>query len=320
MKTSYQSIEQGAAPAFFIQGSSPFVRLIFFSVLSLALIATDSRLQYLSALRHQFERYLHPLALMVNAPSELYRYVDTYLTAHDQLLAENEILRDRVLQTNVAIQSVQSLQVENDHLRGLFNVQKHLAQHSILGDILHASSNQLTKSIVINRGVNHGAKLGAAVIDANGIIGQVTDVYPKTSVVTLITNKSLEIPVIVERNGLRAIAFGHGQSNLLEIPYLPANVDIHEGDKLMTSGIDNVYPPNVAVGIVQTISIAPGSTFIRIVCAPVGGLNYHRQVLIVNPKIVPVAESETDDSVVEKTVAKTAKSPISQSGVINAAH
>ena len=126
-------------------------------------------------------------------------------------------------------------------------------------------------------------------MDAAGVIGQVTRVFPSSSEVTLITDKSLAIPVQIERNGLRAIAFGRGRDNTLDLPYLPANVDIKRGDKLITSGIDGVYPAGLAVAMVTEIKVTPDSPFAHIVCQPIGGVENNRLVLLVS-KPLPNAD------------------------------
>lgn len=299
MKGSSYNIRQSATPSFFTKGPSAFARLIFFSVLSLALIATDSRLQYLKVIRHHLEAYLHPLALMVNAPMMLYRQADDYLTSHHQLLDENVALKKYLLKAKVDAQELASLKVENMNFRNLLNVKNTLDQQSVLSEILHATSDQLTRKVVINRGASHGVLVGGSAVDAKGIVGQVTRVYPQTSIVTLITDNALQIPIMVERNGLRAIAFGNSRDNVLEIPYLPSNVDIKTGDRLITSGIDGVYPEGIAVGVVQEISTEPGSSFVSILCAPVGGVDYHKQVLIVNPTENINTKQKEKDAIVQ---------------------
>lgn len=293
MSHSDYNLEQGT-PAFFIQGPSLFARFVFYAILSVSLIVTDSRLQYLSDAREQLESYLHPFALMANAPAELYTKLDQYLTGHDQLVVENKALRKALLKANIDAQSNQSLTVENNQLRQLMHVEKRIKQPRILAEILHASSDQFTKEVVINRGAAHQVKLGASVVDAKGVVGQVTRLYPQTSLVTLITNKSMEIPVMIERNGLRAIAFGFGQNNLLEIPYLPSTIDIKEGDRLVTSGIDFVYPTGYAIGKVEKITNSPGTAFISILCSVTGGVDLHRHVLVVNPlsKLIDLQEEK----------------------------
>ena len=109
---------------------------------------------------------------------------------------------------------------------------------------------------------------------SKGVIGQVTRVYPFTSEVTLITDKELSIPIQIERNQLRAIAFGAG-NNTLDIPYLPTNVDIKVGDKLVTSGIDGIYPAGLAVAMVTKIQQNPESPFAKIISTPIAEVTNH---------------------------------------------
>lgn len=289
----HHKLEQQAAPAFFARGPSPFARLVFFSALSLTLMATDAKLHYLNAIRLQLVALTHPLQMLANAPSDIYRELDAYFSTHRFLLAESKVLNQRVLNQEASLQRLDTLTLENNHLRHLLNAAKALPQSAMLGEIMHVGRDPFTKKIVINRGETHGVKAGEAVVDATGVIGQVTRIYPLSSEVTLITDKSLSIPVQVERNGLRAIAFGHGRDNTLDLPYLPTNVDIKRGDKLVTSGIDGVYPAGLAVAIVSDIEITQDSPFARIVCEPTGGVEYHRQVLMVSMPIASTTSPAT---------------------------
>ncbi|MDD2832516.1 MAG: rod shape-determining protein MreC [Methylotenera sp.] len=300
MFNSPQNFEPQLAPAFFARGPSPLARLAFFSALSLVLMATDSRIQYLSAARANLMVLLHPLQMIANTPSQLYHFTSEYFTTHHHLLNDNQKLKQEALIQKFALQRLASLELENTNLRSLLEANQTLTEVSKLAEIMRVGSDPFTKKIIVNRGSNHEVITGAAVVDANGVIGQITRVYPSSSEITLITDKSLTIPIQIERNGLRAIAFGNGRDNTLTLPFLPANVDIKQGDRLITSGIDGVYPAGLAVAIVKAIKINPDSPFARIVCAPAGGVENHRQVLIVN-----LTQSTTQD---KPTKAKKPKS------------
>lgn len=289
----HQNLEPQQAPAFFARGPSPFARLVFFASLSLALMATDARLGYLNVARENLMVLLHPLQVIANSPSRLYAFTGEYFSTHHRLLNENEQLRKQSLQQQIRLQQLNTLNLENANLRSLLQASKAMSETSTLGEIIHVGRDPFTKKIVVNRGSKHQIIAGAAVVDATGVVGQVTRTYPTSSEVTLITDKSLAIPVQIERNGLRAIAFGHGRGNTLDLPYLPANVDILRGDKLITSGIDGVYPAGLAVATVTEITITPDSPFARIVCAPTGGIENHRQVLLVS---IPQTESTTTET------------------------
>jgi rod shape-determining protein MreC len=287
----YNKIEQQQAPAFFVRGPSPFARLAFFSVLSLALMASDSRLQYLASMRQSLQTLLHPLQLLVNAPTQLYLNTAEYFSTHDTLLSENEQLKKRDLMQSIALQKLNLLALENAHMRELLAAQTALKESSVAAEIMHVGRDPFTRKILINRGQNHKILPGMAVVDAAGVIGQVTRVYPLSSEVTLVTDTSLAMPVQIERNGLRAIAFGHGRDSTVDLPYLPANVDIQRGDRLVTSGIDGVYPAGLAVATVKQIVSAADTPFARIVCEPAGGVENHRQVLVVSkPELAGISK------------------------------
>lgn len=302
-----QKFEQQQAPAFFVRGPSVFARLVFFTALSLALIATDSRLQYLKSVRQALMSVLHPLQVVANAPSQLYSATNEYFVTHNHLLNENQQLKQRALKQDIALQRLNMLTLENAHLRKLLEANQSLLERSVLGEIVHVGRDPFTKKVIVNRGEVHDVVAGEAVVDGKGVIGQVTRTYSLSSEVTLITDKSLAIPVQIERNGLRAIAFGHGRDNTLDLPYLPTNVDIRRGDKLVTSGIDGVYPAGLAVATVSQIEITADSPFARIVCVPTGGVENHKQVLLVS---IPQLESPEISATAASQVTATAVSQV----------
>lgn len=285
-----RALEPQQTPAFFIRGPSPFVRLVFFSALSLALIATDSRLHYLAEVRQGFFTLLHPLQIIANAPFNLYHAGSEYLTAHKTLVETNRQLSEQALHDGAKLQRLNELEVENEHLRSLLGASQTIAQPARLAEILHMGRDPFSQKMVVNLGSRQQIKPGQAVVDGDGVIGQVTRVYPMSSEVTLITDKELSIPIQIERNGLRAIAFGAGIDNVLDLPYLPVNVDIQIGDRLITSGIDGVYPVGLAVAEVTDIERNPDSPFARITSMPVAGVKNHRQLLLIS---IPEIESSS---------------------------
>jgi rod shape-determining protein MreC len=267
-------------PAFFVRGLSPIARLIFFAALSLAMMAVDARLHYLREIREGLMGLMHPLQVIANVPVNLYRQTSDYLTSHHNLYIENQRLTRQALEQGVALQKLDTLEAENAHLRSLLDASKSWSQPAQLAEIINTGRDPFSHKIMINLGSNHGTVAGQAVVDEAGVIGQVTRVYPFSSEVTLVTDKELAIPVQIERNSLRAIAFGHGRDYTIDLPYLPANVDIRKGDRLVTSGIDGVYPTGLAVATVVSIERNPESPFARITCAPIAGIENYREVMV----------------------------------------
>lgn len=292
-------MEPQQTPAFFVRGPSPIARLVFFAALSLAMMAVDARLHYLREVRQGLMALMHPLQVAANVPVDMYRQTADYLTSHHNLYIENQHLRRQSLQQGVALQKLQTLEAENAHLRNLIGASKSWNQPAQLAEIIHTGRDPFSHKILINLGSNHGIIPGQAVVDEAGVIGQLTRVYPFSSEVTLVTDKELAIPVQVERNSLRAIAFGHGRDNTIDLPYLPANVDVRKGDRLITSGIDGVYPTGLAVCTVMSIERNPESPFAKIACEPVAGIENYREVLVLampNPEAFQKVQAALKDS------------------------
>ena len=279
LKGVHQKLETQETPAFFVRGAKPFSRMVFYCALSIVFMAVDARLNYLSQVRQAFIAALHPLEIAANTPSEWVRDIKKYFSAHNLLVQENYALKQQAFEHQVSLQRLTTIQAENEHLRHLLSGNIPIQPKAVLGEILHMGRDPFTHVVVVNRGSQHNILAGQAVVDSKGVIGQVTRVYPFTSEVTLITDKELSIPIQIERNQLRAIAFGEGNGTL-DIPYLPTNVDIKVGDKLVTSGIDGVYPNGLAVATVTRIQQNSESPFAKIISTPVAGVSNHLQLLL----------------------------------------
>ncbi|MDG1445707.1 MAG: rod shape-determining protein MreC, partial [Methylophilaceae bacterium] len=214
LKGVHQKLEPQQTPAFFVHGASPFSRMVLFCALSITLMAVDTKLNYLSQVRQAFIGGLHPIERIADIPSEFIRDASMYFSVHNELVQENYILKQQAFEHAIKLQRLNTLQVENDHLRSLLGGVIPIHPKAILGDISHTGRDPFRNVVIINRGSRHNIQAGQAVVDAKGVLGQVTRVYPFSSEVTLITDKNLSIPVQVERNQLRAIAFGQSGNTL----------------------------------------------------------------------------------------------------------
>lgn len=269
-------------PAFFTRGPSPLTRLLVFGLLSFALMFADARLHYLNEVRTGLAAMVQPLEVIATIPSAIYGGISKFLVSQSSQQVEIAQMRKQILTQGADVQRLNSLVQENDHLRKLFGAAQNLTQTSILAEISHVGRDPFSRKVIVNVGSTQGVVAGQAAVDAEGVVGQITRVYPFSSELTLITDKQLAIPVQVERNSLRAIAFGNGGSNTLDLPYLPANVDIRVGDLLKTSGIDGVYPIGLAVAKVSSVVRNGEVAFARIVCIPAAEIGQHKQVLLLS--------------------------------------
>ena len=314
-------MEYQQSPKFFVRGPSAFARLIMFATLSLLLIASDARFSYLSEVRQSAVSLLSPFQWLANRPVVLYNDLSDFFTSQANLRAEVKRLNSQALVHGAALQELKTLQAENEHLRSLFDASKTTIRPTKMAEIMHLGSDPFTHKVIVNIGADKDVQAGQAVVDATGILGQVTRVYPHTSEVTLLTDHDLSIPVQVERSGLRAIAFGSGRDYGVNLPYLPANVDIKVGDRLVTSGIDGVYPKGLGVAKVTSVKVSAGSPFATIVALPIAGAQNFRQVLLLDLDHKTAVNEEVSKVREEEQLSKISKGNNNNKGVKkNAGH
>ncbi|WP_353152777.1 rod shape-determining protein MreC [Herminiimonas fonticola] len=267
-------------PPLFKQGASARAKMVFFALIALILLGVDSHMRSLAMVRQVISTALYPLQVVALAPRDALYYVGDYFSSLADIKAENEKLKLQQTVNARTLQQGQQLLAENIQLRHLLGTAERLPVKSVLGEILYDTRDAFTRKIVLDRGLQHGVALGQPVIDHIGVVGQVTRVFPFTSEVTLLTDKNQAIPVQVVRNGLRSVAYGRGQSNVLDLRFMPTNADIQKGDTLVTSGIDGVYPPGLAVATVSQVENKSADSFARIMCQPTAGIDRNRQLLI----------------------------------------
>lgn len=269
-------------PPFFRTGPSPLARLLIFSTLALALIVADARLKYLDTLRQVASVIIYPLQRIAGAPASIFQRASDFFVTNTSLRADNARLSQDNLTHAAQLQQLSALTAENEHLRKLVGTRARLSARTTLAEILYAARDPFSRKIVIDQGSQHDVLAGQPVIDGSGVVGQVTRAYPWLAEVTLITDKGHLVPVLNPRNGLRAVLAGTGNDGALELKFVPLNADFAEGDQLVTSGIDGVYPPGLSVAQVATVERNAAFLFARIICKPLAGVNNHKQVLVVH--------------------------------------
>jgi rod shape-determining protein MreC len=268
-------------PPLFKQGAPARVKVTVFALLSIALLVVDARFHALTLVRQVAATVLYPFQMAALAPRDAIANMGDYFSSISALQKEVRDLKSQQVAMAQAMQQAQLQTAENAQLRRLMDAREHLPVRSMMSEILYDARDPSTRRVVLDRGSQKGVKLGLPVIDNAGVVGQVTRVFPLTSEVTLLTDKEQAIPVQVLRSGLRSVAYGRGQSGLLDLRFVAPNADIQVGDILVTSGLDGMYPAGLAVAkVIQVESVANGA-FGRVVCQPLAGIDRHRQLLIV---------------------------------------
>lgn len=243
----------------------------------------DHRFGHLDSIRSILSTALYPVQYVVNLPVKMATSLSETIVSHQSLLDENTRLKEEQLLLNSKLQRYSVLQTENDRLRQLFESSLKLAERVLIAELMAVDLQPFKHQIRINKGQNQGAYDGQPILDASGIMGQIVHVSPFYSDVLLITDPTHSIPVEINRNGLRAIAIGTGQKNVLQLEHLPSNSDINIGDLIVSSGLGSRFPAGYPVGVVDSITLDPGEPFAKITVKPSAKLEQSREVLLVWP-------------------------------------
>jgi rod shape-determining protein MreC len=266
---------------------SHLARLVFFALLSLALMIQDHRGQQLEKIRAGLSLLAEPVLFVAALPARLGGAVLDWLTTGAALREQNEKLRNERQILQAQLQQYEALEQENQRLRGMLGSAARVADRAIVAEVMEASPEPFTRKIIVSKGSRDGVFVGQPVIDAHGVMGQVTQVAWDHARATLLTDPGHAIPVLAVRSGLRAMVLGTGDQDQLKIPYLTAIADIREGDVLVSSGMGGTFPAGYPVAQVARIVNDPNESFLAITARPAARIGHGTQALLIWPGAKP---------------------------------
>lgn len=254
-----------------------------FVLASIVLMTLDHRDDDLEKFRAALTLVVYPLQYAVNLPVTGGQWLAESLETRHTLLSQNEHLRETNLLLRSRLQKFSAIEAENARLRELLDSSVKFGDRVLVADLVAVELEPSSRQIVLDKGSNDGVYIGQPIVDATGIMGQVTHVSPFSCTGMLITDPSHAIPVQVNRSGLRAIAVGTGADDMLQLAYIPNNADIRVGDLLVTSGMGGRFPGGYPVGQVTSVDPRPGEPFAKVTAKPTAQLKRAREVLLVWP-------------------------------------
>jgi rod shape-determining protein MreC len=283
-------------PPLFNQGVSARARLAFFSALAVLLIVIDARVNALDTIRVGVGVMLYPLQRALLAPRDALMEALRYVTTVGSLTRENERLRQAAAERAAQLLQDEQLRLENARLRQLQGLRERTGVKTETVQVLYEPRDRFTHKLVIDRGSSDGLRAGNPVIDEQGVVGQVTRVFPMVSEVTVLTERDQSIPVEVVRNGLRCVAFGGSEPGTLELRFLAANADVASGDSVVTSGLDGLYPAGLPVGKVARVERDVKDQFAHVVVNPTAGVDANAVLVVLQVTAAPLPPPPRSDS------------------------
>jgi len=282
------------------------LRLLLLAGLSVLLLVIDHRDNHLDTVRKAIGATVYPLRVIVDAPVSLWHWTQDTTASRNQLRIENSRLNAERLLTKARLQRYSALEAENARLRAMLEARAQVRDQVRVAEIMSASSNPFRHVLVVDKGTRDGVYNGQTLVDANGVVGQIIEAGILSSQSILISDPDHALPVEVNRNGLRTIAVGTGDYEQLDLPFLPNNADIQQGDLLVTSGLGGAFPAGYPVAIIDSITRIPQEPFAVVTAKPAAALDQIREVMLIWSSVETATDTANDEvaSVAEEAVAE----------------
>jgi rod shape-determining protein MreC len=256
-------------------------RCVLYSLLALALIIVDKRYDHLGRIRQLLSVAAYPVQVAVASPFQGWNWFRDSVTTRDVLRADKAKLEAELRLAQFRLQRYEALEAETQRLRALRDSTESVTDRFVIGDVMNVDLDAFRERVLVDKGAGDGIYVGQAVLDSGGVFGQVARVGQLTSEVILVSDAAHAIPVQINRNGLRTIAVGTGETNRLKLPYLPTSADVIAGDLLVTSGLGGGFPAGYPVGTIAEVKRDPAQSLADVDVKPAAALDRSKELLFV---------------------------------------
>jgi rod shape-determining protein MreC len=263
------------------------LRLIFYLAMAMVLMVLDHRNGWLWRMRYATAIIVDPVYRLASLPADGMHALSVAFADRRMLTEQNQHLREDLLLANAKLNRMAAVAQQNQRLKELLDTQHSLELHVQMARVIGVDLGAYRHRMMINLGARDGIKPGQPVIDAHGVMGQIIDVLPSSSAVMLVTDPDHAMPVMVERTGLRTIAYGSRTGEQLTLPTIPMAADIQPGDKLLTSGLGGRFPEGFPVGEVTNVGPAASGMFLEAKANPSADLDRSDEVLVLHDLAEP---------------------------------
>lgn len=197
-------------------------------------------------------------------------------------------LQNIVSEQGYKLREMEEIKGENTRLRNLLEFSEMQAFDSIGAKVVANDPRSDFRVITLNRGNKSGVSINDTVLSSNGLVGKIVDVGNNTSRALLITDPNNAVDVLVQRSRARALLTGATTDIDLQrghfvsrLEYLMRQSDIKDGDVIVTSGFDEIFPAGVPVGSIQGVKNDESGIFRKAEVVPFTDFTNLEEVLIV---------------------------------------
>lgn len=260
-------------------------RLIFVIIVSCVLMYQDTKDGYSKTLRTYLSVFAYPVTYVANLPKNTLQGLSLRLSERASIINENKKLKEENIQLKSQLQEVYKLDAENKRLYELLGSYPDRKKNFLFADIIATSPVLDRRQITINKGSIDGVNIGDAIADPYGIIGHVIRDQVFSSEILLIADLEHAIPIEITSTGERAIAYGTGDINRLEIRSLPPNSKAKKGNAVITSGLGGRYPEGFPVGEITRVERIEGENLLAIDLSPFANLEVINEIWVIQTEV-----------------------------------
>ncbi len=239
-------------------------------------------------LSHAAMQPIYELSLL---PSYASHWVSGSVQSKESLRRENVQLKSQLIHAQAKLQQQDYILAQNARLQGILSTTRPEQFDLNLAQVIGTDTNPLKQIVVINKGEQDGVQVGQTVIDEDGVLGQIINVYPNTSRLLLITDEQQSVAVTIKRTGQRGIVTGEGIPSSLRLNYVFKTSDVRVGDELVSSGLGGRIPAGYNVGRIAIIKDTQADNFRSIQVTPAANFIDNAYVLVLQDKVA-IAETQ----------------------------
>ena len=217
------------------------------------------------------------LGSTVSAPFQGLGNIITNLTTDQQTLSDLQEENQRLQARNAELEEAEQTA---SRLQSLLDLQDSYSLQSTAARIISSSTDSWTSTVTIDKGSTSGLTVGMPIMASNGIIGQIIQCNPTTSVVRLVTDESSSISAMVQSSRAQGMINGSATGQVT-LELIRAGQTVEVGDVVVTSGLGGVFPKGLPLGRVTSVENNPGSLYLDIVVEPFAHTENNEEVLVI---------------------------------------
>lgn len=265
----------------FRQSNLTSIKLILFLAISIFFLIIDNNLEISNKIRKNTSYLILPIYTLAEIPVKIYDDIVENLESRKSLINKNKILEKKVFIQSGIIQNIPSLKEENKRLKKLLNSSNPTKNSKILiAELIKVNLSPFSNKVILNKGSKSNIYVGQPVIDSMGILGQISEVNKEFSITTLITDPGHALLAINTRTEKRIVISGTGDNRYLKAEFISLNEDINEGDILVSSGLDDIFPEGYLIGEISKINKNLQKDFLEVTVIPSSSLTSNREVML----------------------------------------